>query len=78
MAKPQEDPALQEAIADPSPATQLTATVIFRDTVFTSRTLILPDDRTLAVAKGVVSANATDDVAVKYLKAHAEFEPLKE
>lgn len=26
MAKPQEDPALQEAIADPSPATQLTAT----------------------------------------------------
>jgi len=77
MAKPQEDPALLEPIAAANPAPPM-ATVIFRDTVFTSRTLILPDDRTLTVAKGVASANAADDVALKYLKAHAEFEQLKE
>lgn len=78
MAKPQEDPALQEPIAAPGPAAPPAATVIFRDTVYTSRTLILPDDRTLAVVKGVISVETTDDVALKYLKAHAEFEQLKE
>ncbi|WP_460139670.1 hypothetical protein [Pseudomonas sp. S2_E01] len=77
MAKPQEDPPLQEQPATTiSPA--LMSTTTFRDTVYTSRTLILPSDRTLAVAKGTVSVRTTDDAALKYLNAHAEFEPLKE
>jgi hypothetical protein len=77
MAKPQEDPVLQQQPAAPSPAS-LTSTTTFRDTVYTSRTLILPGARLLAVAKGTVSVSTTDDVALKYLNAHAEFEPLKE
>jgi hypothetical protein len=40
--------------------------------------LILPDDRTLAVVKGAVSVNTSDDLALNYLKTHAEFELLKE
>ena len=51
----------------------------FRDTVYTSRTLIVPDsNRTLAVAKSCVEVSASDGQAVSYLKAHAEFEPAKE
>lgn len=47
----------------------------FRDKVFTSRTLIIPDSkRTLAVTKGVVEVSASDEQAVSYLKAHQEFE----
>jgi len=57
---------------------RMTSTVTFRDTLYTSRTIILPDGRTLAVAKAVVSVDSADDVALKCLKAHAEFEPLKE
>lgn len=77
MAKPQEDTLLQEQPVAPSPP-PLTSITIFRDTVYTSRTLILPGDRMLSVAKGRVSVSTTDDVALKYLNAHAEFEPLKE
>ena len=76
MAKFQEDP-LQEQTDATSPP-PLTSTKTFRDTVYTSRTLILPGDRELAVAKGTVSVCTTDDVALKFLNAHAEFEPLKE
>jgi hypothetical protein len=77
MAKPQDDSAVQDlTIATPSTLTASTTT--FRDTLYTSRTLILPDDRTLAVAKGVIAVSTTDDLALKYLKAHAEFEQLKE
>ena len=51
----------------------------FRDKVYTSRLLIVPDtDRTLAVNKGVVEVLASDTDAVKFLKANAEFELLKE
>ena len=77
MAKSQEDPALQEHPVAPSPP-PLTSVTIFRDKVYTSRTLILPGDRTLAIAKGTVSVSTTDDAALKYLNAHAEFKPLKE
>ncbi|UDI95755.1 hypothetical protein [Pseudomonas sp. IAC-BECa141] len=52
--------------------------VTFRDTLYTSRTVVLPDGRTLAVAKNKVTVDSADDVALKTLKAHAEFEPLKE
>ncbi|MEO6679276.1 MAG: hypothetical protein ABIO21_18145 [Pseudomonas sp.] len=51
----------------------------FRDTLYTSRTLCISGtDRTLAVAKATVEVSASDEQAVSYLKAHAEFEPLKE
>lgn len=51
----------------------------FRDKVYTSRLLIVPDtDRTLPVNKGVVEVLASDTDAVKFLKANEEFEPLKE
>ena len=49
---------------------------VFRDTVFTSRTLILPSGACLAVAKG--QARAFDDEQYQYLDAHTDFEPLTE
>lgn len=49
---------------------------VFRDTVFTSRTLILPSGACLAVAKG--QACAFDDEQYQYLDAHTDFEPLTE
>ena len=51
----------------------------FRDKVYTSRILIIPEtDRTLPVSKGVVEVLVSDTDAVKFLKANAEFEPAKE
>ena len=48
----------------------------FRDKVYTSRTLILPDGATLPVAKGRVSAFGDDQF--HYLSTHPDFEPLTE
>lgn len=76
MAKHQDELAAPESV--PISAAQMTSTVTFRDTLYTSRTVILPDGRTLAVVKAVVSVESTDDVALKCLKAHTEFEQLKE
>lgn len=51
----------------------------FRDKVYTSRTLIIPEtDRTLLVSKGLVEVLVSDTDAVKFLKANEEFELLKE
>ncbi|WP_210559098.1 MULTISPECIES: hypothetical protein [unclassified Pseudomonas] len=76
MAKHQDD--LPELESVPISTVQMTSTVTFRDTLYTSRTVILPDGRTLAVAKAQVSVDGTDDVALQCLKAHAEFEQLTE
>ena len=76
MAKSQDESASSESIAISPVLTHSTAT--FRDTHYTSRTVILPDGRSLAVAKSLISVDTTDDVALKCLKAHAEFEPIKE
>jgi hypothetical protein len=66
-----EVPAVAEPVTDP----QLT----FSDLVYTSRTLIIPrSDRTLSVAKGVVQVLASDTQAVSFLRANAEFQPLKD
>ncbi|CAN7661208.1 hypothetical protein [Pseudomonas sp. LjRoot263] len=71
MAKTTEKPA-----ADQSPAADLL--LKFRDTVFTSRTLIIPaTGRTLLVAKREVSVSVSDEQAVSYLKANEEFEPME-
>lgn len=58
------------------PALPVTART-YRDTLYTSRTLILPDGRTLAVAKGIVAALADDAVAMRCLSAHPDLEPLE-
>lgn len=72
MAKPAELP-----VDDQSPAADLMLT--FRDKVYTSRTLILPQShRTLSVTKGCIEVSASDEQALSHLKTHGEFEPLKE
>ena len=76
MAKHQVDSNVPESV--PISTVQANSTVTFRDTLYTSRTVVLPDGRTLAVAKAQVSVDGTDDVAMKCLKANAEFEQLKE
>ncbi|MEE4995978.1 hypothetical protein V2K22_04400 [Pseudomonas alliivorans] len=60
-----------------SPTASLVAVRTFRDRLYTSRTLILPDDRTLTVAKGIVTALADDAVAVQCLSTHPDLEPLE-
>ncbi|NWE18035.1 hypothetical protein [Pseudomonas sp. P7548] len=68
MAKTSETPVAGDV---PSPT--------FRDKLYTSRTLILPDSgRALAVFKAQVTVQATDAEALEYLKAHEEFEPSQE
>ncbi|MBX8469745.1 hypothetical protein K5E37_11905 [Pseudomonas sp. RIT778] len=52
--------------------------ITFLDTLYSSRTVILPDGRTLPVIKSLVSVKAGDDIALKCLKAHPEYEQLKE
>lgn len=49
---------------------------IFRDKVFTSRTLILPGGGTLPVVAGRVTACGDDQYA--FLKAHPDLEQLQE
>jgi len=71
MAKTTDKPA-----ADQSPAADLL--LKFRDTVYTSRTLIIPEiGRELLVAKGVVEVPASDEQALSYLKGNEEFKPLE-
>ncbi|WP_405125759.1 hypothetical protein ACI51W_27010 [Pseudomonas marginalis] len=68
MAKTSETP-----VADAGPGST------FRDTLYTSRTLILPDSgRALVVLKQRVSVPATDAEALNYLKSNEEFELLQE
>ncbi|WP_010449554.1 hypothetical protein [Pseudomonas asplenii] len=49
---------------------------VFRDKVYTSRTLVMSDGSTIPVAGSRVSA--ADDDQYAFLKAHPEFEPLQE
>lgn len=61
-------------VTEQSPAARQT----FRDKVYTSRTLIIPDTvRTLPVAKGLVEVSVSDEQAVSYLKSNEEFELLE-
>lgn len=47
---------------------------VFRDTLYTSRVLVLPDGRQLAVAQGRVSADAGDGAALEYLSQHPDLQ----
>lgn len=58
---------LTEDLASPNPA-------VYRDILYTSRVLILPDGRQLAVAQGRVSADAGDTVALDYLSKHPDLQ----
>jgi hypothetical protein len=63
----------------PAAAEPLPAPLKFADQVFTSRTLIIPKTRrTLAVTQALVEVAPDDTEALDFLKAHAEFKPLKE
>ena len=71
MAKITEDKPDAPSLQKNAPATRT-----FRDKVYTSRTLILPDGSALQVAKGQVSA--VSDAQLQYLNTHSDFEPLTE
>jgi hypothetical protein len=49
---------------------------VFRDRIYTSRVLVMDDDRTIEVSKG--QAVALDDQQYDYLNAHPEMKPLQE
>lgn len=50
--------------------------VTFRDTLYTSRTLLMPDGRELLVRKGQITAHASEVLA--YLDARKDLERLPE
>ncbi|MET3052101.1 hypothetical protein ABXV19_09765 [Pseudomonas alkylphenolica] len=54
-------------------APKIAAAQVFRDKLYTSRQLILPDGRSLSVAKGQVTAEAGDTVAQGYLAKRPDF-----
>ncbi|CAI8810086.1 Lipoprotein [Pseudomonas donghuensis] len=56
----------------PLPASQEAKTQVYCDTRYTSRVLILPDGRSLAVARAQVIAEAGDTVAQGYLGKHPD------
>lgn len=63
-----------EADAPAAPAAAVEqARVTFRDTVYTSRSLVLPDsDRVLQVQAHAVSVEPDDAEALNYLSNHAD------
>lgn len=65
-------------IADPVPPAAVgVRTLFFRDKLYTSRQVILPDGTALFVNKGVAEVESDNAQAIAHLKAHAEFEPLE-
>jgi hypothetical protein len=49
---------------------------VFRDTLYTSRYLVMPDGRTLPVAGGRITADGDEQYA--FLSAHPDLEPASE
>lgn len=74
MAKPDENRQLDE----PPVASRAGAIKTYRDKRYTSRVLILPDGRSLPVAKGRVTAEEGDAIAQGYLGKHPDLELLAE
>jgi len=68
MAKPKENPDVS------GPAGQVT----YRDNLYTSRVLILPQGRQMSVDRHRVSVSIDDAEALQYLDAHPDFKPLLE
>lgn len=78
MAKPDEDSAPAERLPAPAGVSKPGSTGLFRDTAYTSRVLVLPDGRQLAVARSRVSVPPDDIVALEYLGKHPDLKPLQE
>ncbi len=51
-----------------------TGALVFRDTLYASRTLILADGRELQVVAGAVSTAVGDSLARDYLEQHPDFQ----
>lgn len=60
----------QEEVVTPAPVPQVT----YRDKRYSSRVLILPGDRQLAVARHLVAVPADDEMARKYLASHPDMQ----
>lgn len=58
------------------PAAEIGPMRVFRDKAFTSRTLIMPDGRSLPVSKGRVAAFGDDQF--EYLNTHPDLELITE
>ncbi|MEB2647610.1 hypothetical protein SOP86_18380 [Pseudomonas canadensis] len=68
MAKPIEKPVTEEQ----TPAAP--ASLVFRDLLYTSRTLVVPGTaRTYPVAKGLVAVPESDKEALDFLKGSSEY-----
>lgn len=74
MAKPLDDK--PQAPPQPKAPSHVDPGQLFRDKVYTSRTLILPSGNPLPVARGRVIA--VSDEQLQYLSAHPDFERLTE
>lgn len=59
-------------------AEELAAVVVYKDKLFTSRSLVMPGGRLLQVSKGRVSVKVIDAQARAYLDGHADLELLSE
>lgn len=55
----------------PSDVVMTVGGVVFLDQVYTSRTLILPDERAASVAQGRITAS--DDTLLGFLSQHSDF-----
>lgn len=66
MSKPKSNPPVEQAASEPS---------AFRDKVFRSRTLVLPDGGVAQVEQGQVKV--TSPALLEYLNKHPDFEPLE-
>ena len=63
-----------KGVSAASEAPAPTTLSLFRDTLFTSRVLILLDaERTLKVEKGQVAVASDDTVALEYLRGRKDF-----
>lgn len=81
MNKPKSDE--QPPVAQPLPAPKVESSPKavglprrFRDTVFTSRTLIMPHGQSLVVIRGIVGADTSDQY--EFLQNHPDLEPVPE
>ena len=77
-------PIIADAVALPIKSTadytieELAAVVVYRDKLFTSRSLVMPGGRLLQVSKGHVTAKVIDAQARAYLDGHPDLELLTE
>jgi hypothetical protein len=73
-AQPTDEAPAVSLVTDSQPIEGQSVVPVFRDTVYTSRTLILPDGSTAAVVAGKIAA--TNDMLLALLTAEPDFEPL--